>query len=491
MNVLSPWLLVFLLIAVGTGYAEAKELSELKILYVGDKRGYAGDERANEFVSFLQPLAAKVASEDREVFRPDDAAPFDVVVLDWPQDGARDFPPKESPLGPRAGWNKPTVLLGSAGLKLAIAWKLKGGGGCTCLQPLAFGLRSHEIFDSPYKINLSAEVSIPTPPDFQAEIKDPTIKVLPLVDDYQKNRRMGWCSYAYDFPKNPDVEYFCGGVNEKTPTAAGLWRQGNLLHFGFQQSPAEMNETGRDLLLNSIVYISRFSQDRPIAVTPSVFAGPVAPSRGAILRRLRNPDFYIEWVAKDIAPGLWAKIAPPDAATLAATAKSAMDQTPFVMPQAERDKMVAWFEQNGKFLHPGSDLRLDLDPDLVALGVPFDDPTFIDRAIGDLDVGGPNADRARRLLSRYVPCGPKHGAASEWIAWWKQNKPYAFSSDSGDYIWYIDPLAKSRGIPSIELRGPKRADAIAGDQRYIPGAFDLLSKDKIFGSKTIEVTISK
>ena len=65
-------------------------------------------------------------------------------------------------------------------------------------------------------------------------------------------------------------------MNHKTPTAAGLWRQGNLLHFGFDQSPAEMNDNGRQMLLNAIAYISSFSQDRPIAITPSVFAGPVA-----------------------------------------------------------------------------------------------------------------------------------------------------------------------------------------------------------------------
>ena len=73
----------------------------------------------------------------------------------------------------------------------------------------------------------------------------------------------------------PDVEFLCGGVNHQTPTSAGLWRQGNLLHFGFEQSPAEMNESGKLLLLNAISYISHFTDDRPIAITPSPFAGAV------------------------------------------------------------------------------------------------------------------------------------------------------------------------------------------------------------------------
>jgi hypothetical protein len=68
------------------------------------------------------------------------------------------------------------------------------------------------------------------------------------------------------------------------------------------------------------------------------------------------------------------------------------------------------------------------------------------------------AERARRLLERYVPRGPKGGNADQWAAWWQDNRPYLFASDSGDYCWYIDPLAKKRGIPTANLRGIKRAD---------------------------------
>jgi len=200
------------------------------------------------------------------------------------------------------------VLLGSAGLNLAVSWKLKGGSGCTCMDPLAYDLRSHEIFERPYRIHRSKMVRIPTPPDFTREIKAAEIQVLPLVEDYKHQWRPGWCSYSYDFARNPDVEFFCGGVNHKTPTAAGLWRQGNLLHFGFEQSPAEMNESGQHLLLNAIAYISRFSEGRPIAVTPSVFAGPVARSRESIGRLLRNPEYQFRWLKQDLAPEVWAKL---------------------------------------------------------------------------------------------------------------------------------------------------------------------------------------
>ena len=81
------------------------------------------------------------------------------------------------------------------------------------MTPLAYGLRDHEIFERPFKIDRSRMVSIPTPDDFKSEIKEPTIDVLPLVDDRDRNWSPGWCTYSDDFEQNPDVEYFCGGVN--------------------------------------------------------------------------------------------------------------------------------------------------------------------------------------------------------------------------------------------------------------------------------------
>ena len=71
----------------------------------------------------------------------------------------------------------------------------------------------------------------------------------------------------------PEIEVFCGGINSKTATAAALWRQGNLLHYGFDLSPDEMNEWGKAMLGSAIRYIARFTDDRPIMETPSPFAG--------------------------------------------------------------------------------------------------------------------------------------------------------------------------------------------------------------------------
>lgn len=428
----TPSLLTIHLIAIALIQSSpAKELSEMKVLYVGS-------ERPADFGNFLKSKVARFEARPRGDFKARDAEPFDVVLLEWPQSAeTREMRKLASPLGARENWTKPTVLLGSAGLNLAVAWQMKGGIGCTCMDPIAYDLREHEIFERPFKIDRSKMISIPTPEDFRAEIKEPEIKVLSLVHDYKRNWSPGWCTYSYDFASNPDVEFFSGGVNHKTPTAAGLWRQGNLLHFGFEQSPAEMNEQGQLLLHNSIAYISRFKEDRPIAVTVSVFAGPVARPRDTISKWLRNPKYQVEWVKEMMTPELWAKVSPLD-----------------------REKMADWFDQNKAFLHPNTNQQLELDRDLMELGVAFDQPEFFDKTLAGLRAGGDTAKRARQLLDRYVPCGPKGGSAVEWDAWKQENQKYLFASDSGDYGWYIDPLAKKRGISTDKLRGPMRADGM-------------------------------
>jgi hypothetical protein len=423
--------IAFLVGLVLNGAASGAELTGLKVLYVGS-------ERPSEYVEFLKGKVATVEARSRESFQPRDAARFDVVLFDWPQgEETREMRKLKSPLGTREGWNKPTVLLGSAGLNLAVCWKLKGGSGCTCLDPLAYDLRDHEIFERPFRIDRGKMVAVPTPHDFSDELKGSEIKVLPLVDDIHRRWKAGWCTHALEFARLPDVEFFCGGVNSQTPTSAALWRQGNLLHYGFEQSPDEMNESGRNLLLNAIAYISRFTEDRPISITPSVFAGPVARSRTTLARWLRNPEFRTDFGKDIVAPVIWEKLSG--------------------MP--DREAMARWAEENGRFLHPDGAQQLTIDEDLVALNVPFDQPEFFARVLPGLRATDTAArDRAVRLLKRYVPIGPEGGSADAWDLWWEENQAFAFASDAGDYRWYIDPLAKKRGVPSAELRGPRRAD---------------------------------
>jgi hypothetical protein len=279
--------------------------------------------------------------------------------------------------------------------------------------------------------------SRPTPKAFRPPETNGSVPMLSLVRDTAKQWRAGWCTYPDGFDENPDIEIFCGGENEKMARAAACWRQGNLLHFGFEQSPAEMNEAGQRLLLNSIAYISRFTEDRPIAVTPSVFGGPVALPRAYLDRRLGEKG--------DVGDAGWIL----------------SDKTQDRLKALGRDDARRWYTEHRAYLHPGADLKLEVDEEARTLAAPIDRIEFFDKTIAALSSGGENSQRAARLLARYAPTDVKNEeSASGWAAWLKENRRYLFFSDQGDYHWYVDALAKKRGIPSAELRGPKRASKV-------------------------------
>lgn len=292
---------------------------------------------------------------------------------------------------------------------------------------------------APIPIDINATTNIPTPETFAPELKTSTIPVMPLVDgirqyhsvinDYQR----GWSTHYYEFADMPEVEVFCGGINEQTPRSAAFWRQGNLLHFGFEQSPSELNSVGRAMLVNGIVYISHFTEDRPIDITPSIFG----PEKIAISRnRAKN---YFSRYPTDVTNIF-------SAATLAA------------FNWHDASTAQTWFESARPCLHPNSENLLEIDLEAKSLGVPFDSPEFLPKTIAALRDEKTKAI-AESLLSRYVfqPLGA-NASADEWGKWWQENSPYVFYSELGCYQWYIDPLAKKRGIPTKDLRGPARED---------------------------------
>ena len=409
-------------------------VSPLKVLYIGN--------RAGDFVPWLKTHFAQTDPVTREKFQPAQAQNYDVVLLDWPQSGAmRGAWLDGSPLGKREEWGKPTVLLGSAGLNLAVAWKLYGGSGCTCLAPVAYAISDHEIFRSPMEVDLSGLINIPTPEQYAHELKTNVITVLPLVDNIRQYRTVirdyqpGWSTHYYEFADMPDVEEFCGGINEQTPRSRAFWRQGNLLHFGFQQSPTELNANGRAMLLNAIVYISRFTQDRPIGITPSVFG----PDKIAVTRK-RAEDYFANY--------------PREVARVISADTLAM----FDWHNATNAR--AWFESQRPWIHPNAENLLELDARAKSLRVVFDSPDFFPKTITALREEK-TATTAAALLARYAPDGPGNEAgADDWQKWWRENSAYLFYSELGGYRWYLDPLAKKRGIPSAQLRGPRRADVI-------------------------------
>jgi hypothetical protein len=283
--------------------------------------------------------------------------------------------------------------------------------------------------DKPFRIDRTTERR-PTPDAFKSAISTATIDVLPLAKEVKRERTPGWCTYSDAFD-SPEMEVLCGGINHKTATAGAIWRQGHLLHFGFDLTPEEMTERGQRLLINSIVYIAGFTEDRPIPHAPERALLRVGADR--VVKKERPDKSYLEWYF-----------------------------TPEVRKQGHADDWGAfqtWYRQNRAFLRADRKQggSLILDEDAKALNVAPGRPEFFPATIAALKEGVSKADRAATLLRRYAPLGPKETEAVAWQRWWEENRSYVFFSEAGWYRWYIDPLARKRGVPSTELRGAARA----------------------------------
>jgi hypothetical protein len=288
---------------------------------------------------------------------------------------------------------------------------------------------------SPLAVDVTNTIKMDTPPDFKTFLPEPRIEVLPLARSASGSHTPGWCTYTYEHDQAPELEVLCGGVNGKTPRAGAIWRQGHLLHFGFEPSPERLTDPGKALLVNAICYIARFTEDRPVVRTPCVFTDGIRVfGRGTFDRWLASKTHDPQYLEFVLSPPLLRQL-----------------------KGKGREELGAWYPKARGYLHADAEGKLAVDAEAEAFATPPEALAFFDRALAAL--GEPaRALLARRLLNRYAPGQLEAEASAEmWREWLRKNRPYLFFSDTGGYRWHIDPLAKRRGIPSERLRGPARA----------------------------------
>lgn len=124
-------LLAVCLFAASVLAQEPSANPRLHIAFVGK----LDSERGKSFVQFLRQQFARVTPVAIEGCAPEKLRTADVVVLDWEQaDGVMAWlndkqKAHDNPLGTVDRWDRPTVLIGSAGLNVAADWNLPGTHG--------------------------------------------------------------------------------------------------------------------------------------------------------------------------------------------------------------------------------------------------------------------------------------------------------------------------------------------------------------------------
>jgi len=300
------------------------------------------------------------------------------------------------------------------------------------------------VFRKPRALDLEATVTQKTSEDWLDYVRGDEKKqmtFLPLADGAQRQRDDGWCTYARHISDSPDVEIMCGGKNHKLPTAGAVWRQGNLLHFGFQETPAQLNANGRKLLENCVVYIAGFLADRPLARTPSPFVEADYPKpKGYARSMLMRDGGKSATIAEMYFVEAWSK----------------------KLAKLDLASFRKWFQEHEAQICSGQGGKLTLDEDARALGIPLGGPEFFAGVLKAL-TDDEKRPRALALLARRVTAGPgAKGSVEDWRKFLAANEQYLFYVEEGGYQWHLDPLAKARGVPCSKLRGPARAGPVQG-----------------------------
>lgn len=286
------------------------------------------------------------------------------------------------------------------------------------------------MFDGPQRVDVTKTVEVPTPESWREALAGlDRVPVLRLADPAATGMP-GWCT-AEGQIRGPETEIVCGGINTKLPSHAAIWRQGNLLHWGFEPDPDHLEATGRNLLVNGIAYIARFVDDRPLVRSRS-FADPAGsgPSRLWLDRMLESGE------TKDLAELFAAPWQERIAALDGEHARA------FV-----RERLGALCADGGKFTFDEDALALDVDLNFTA-----NLPKLVDM------LGGEQGDRARALLERRVACGPPQDTTqNNWRSWLRANGLAVFF-DPISFVYRKDELAHWRHVATAVLRGPTRAD---------------------------------
>jgi hypothetical protein len=410
---------------------------QLRVLYVGQP----GTARTEAFLEFLRAHIAAVREANIADLGSLDVTGIDVVVVDGtmltePNPPAR-LALSDLPL--------PTVLVGVVGGAVGDALGLKLGWrfGCACLDHRMLAATApHPILEGPVPVPDAAATTIPAPDSFlqYSLIKDvpETVSVLDVaypemtpeeheaaltamrtaalsgdIEEYHRLRALipdpGLVTTSAGFFDSPDCEAILGGINSKAHDYVAVGRQGRFLQWGFEASPDRLTPLGQALLLNSIAYIHEVGPQPVLAL------------------RAQHP--------RDMALASLTVAEPDDPAGSAQLARHFGEHVPADLVGTAADGLD-WFTAHRGYLRRvglGNDGVLELDTDLVDLGLANDDPALLDRLASDLDAPGPDGARARRLWTRYVRRATADVAGER--AWLAEHRAELFFSDWADFRW--------------------------------------------------------
>jgi hypothetical protein len=236
-------------------------------------------ERMAHFTKFLKKNFTNVKLIEGKDYTPEMSAAYDVTVFDGRtvpfrkgdrMKGERDSYLPES-------FDRAAVMIGHMSEDLGRSLGNKNDWYCLCLDNYALGMKNdHPVFNGPFKVDMTTEMHPTAAPALEvAEMMGESLpEEMPMLLMHSKwteeeiasgSCRIGMVSRPGGYLDSPDTEVISGGLCGKSIDAVAIGRHGNLFHFGFAADPERLTPAGQAILLNSIVYASKFNGQKPIA----------------------------------------------------------------------------------------------------------------------------------------------------------------------------------------------------------------------------------
>ncbi len=371
-------------------------------------------------------------------------------------------------------YNRPTMCIAEYSNEIGRSLGIKNDWYCLCLDADALGWKKdHPIFNGPYKVKLNPILK-PTPElakevaqMYGEKLQDSTLMWSVQTKGYinTPTYRPGMVSRPDGYCDSPDAENICGGVSAKSIDAVALGRHANFFHWGFSAAPYDMTEEGKVVFINSIIYISQFS-DEPVArkMNDRISTRHYVDAMKYIVTRdaweannKANREFYkVVLETKKKAQEKKAKGEELDnmektylnfesntkpEPTFSEYVKERVPQLYHIFGD-DAAEYSHYYDKNRPYFYGGGsmDYGLDIDEDVRSLGIANNDKRLLDKAITMLEKGDDTA-LATRVLQRYTLC--RFTSPAQWRNWFETYKEKLFFTESGGWLWLINTTDKS------------------------------------------------
>lgn len=368
-------------------------------------------------------------------------------------------------------FNRPVLTIADEGETVGRRLGVKNDWYCLCLAGHAFNIHTdNAIFKGPYPVHLTM-TDRPTP-DGAKEFAIMTGDKLPLMtsmwkvqtEDYmtKPHSKIGMVTREWGYTDSPDAEVISGGECAKSYDAIAIGRHANFLSWGFAASPAYLTEEAKPVLLNAIIYISKFAGHHVIARKLNENIATSDDIRQSIGRvKPATYESYKETVEKSNV--MVKHYADSVKAVRDAGGKiTAMDEQYIMM--AEHPQEAPTYEQflqrvagelyakfgtdtaayakyytdNAPYFYGTlDDYGLKIDEDAKSLGLKVGSFKLLDKAIS-LWEKGKDVDMAKRILYHYTLL--RYDNAKAFRDWYKKYEKKIFFTESGGWLYLVNDL---------------------------------------------------